>query len=243
MPHHPINGKSHGAFLPLCWRPHARTVEFRYEELVITANLPEKSNEAQARFPEEGRRRPIRRGCPFAVIPRDAGVVLSPSFRGTPGLSFRRHSGEGRNPEPGRAAANGRSRPIHARVHGFVGAVREPLVFLTAWADNPAIVRSVDGAGRSRTTPTGWLRGGGRETRRRTTTGGCPYDRRHRRSATGRIYAAPYGREAASVSIHASRPSIGGDARRGVLRPVRGSMFSQGRRLPGASPRFGNRPF
>ena len=54
--------------------------------------------------------------------PRRRLDVVPCQIEGTPGLAFRRHSGEGRNPEPGRAAANGRSRPIHARVHGFVGA-------------------------------------------------------------------------------------------------------------------------
>ena len=98
--------------------------------------------------------------------PRHRLDVAPRQIEGTPGLALRRHSGEGRNPEPGRAAANGRSRPIHARVHGFAGAVREAHV-LTAWVDNPAIVRSVGGAGRSRTTPTRWLRIDGVKMRRR----------------------------------------------------------------------------
>ena len=84
--------------------------------------------------------------------------------------------------------------------NGFVGAVREPPV-LTAWADNPAIARSVGGAGRSRTTPTECSRIGGMGTRRRTTTGGCPYGiesppRESRRPANGAQECAPYGRNA-----------------------------------------------
>ena len=97
-----------------------------------------------------------RRGWPFAVIPAKAGI---------------RNRG---------AAANGRSRPIHARVHGFVGAAREPPV-LTAWADNPAIVRLVGAAGRSRTTPTGWLRIGGMGTRRGQPQGVVPTGLNRRR--------------------------------------------------------------
>ena len=78
--------------------------------------------------------------------PRRRLDVVPCQIEGAPGLVFRRHSGEGRNPEPGRAAANGRSRPIHARVHGFVGAapprgrptIREPPV-LTGRRSKPWI--------------------------------------------------------------------------------------------------------
>ena len=56
------------------------------------------------------------------------------------GLSLRR----AKSP---RAAANGRSRSIHARFHGFVGAAREPPVFLTTRPDPPVIVRLVGAGG------------------------------------------------------------------------------------------------
>ncbi len=136
-----------------------------------------------------GARRRENPRCRLDVAPR--------RIEGTPGLAFRRHSGEGRNPEPGRAAANGRSRSIHARVHGFVGAAREPPV-LTAWADNPAIVRLVGGAGRSRTTPTECSRIGGMGTRRGQPQGVVPTGLNRRRvnradPRTGRKNAPPTG--------------------------------------------------
>ncbi len=124
-----------------------------------------------------------RRGWPFAVIPRDAGVGFSPSFRRRPESRTGARGGERAFPanpcagswfrgDAGFMISQGRP-PATARRQwrgwggDIVGAVREPPVFLTAWADNPAIVRLVGAAGRSRTTPTGWLRIDGMKMRRR----------------------------------------------------------------------------
>ena len=57
----------------------------------------------------------FRDGARWRGNPRRRLDVVPCQIEGTPGLAFRRHSGEGRNPEPGRAAANGRSWSIHAR--------------------------------------------------------------------------------------------------------------------------------
>ena len=69
-----------------------------------------------------------RGGQPQGVVPTAGRMNAPPTGEGGEGFPSAarrrktRHSGEGRNPEPGRAAANGCSRPIHARVHGFAGA-------------------------------------------------------------------------------------------------------------------------
>ena len=77
--------------------------------------------------------------------------------------------------------------------------IREPPV-LTAWADNPAIVRLIGAAGRSRTTPTGWLRDGGAagySSKAKDNHRGLSLRfrfARHRQSDNGAHICAPYGR-------------------------------------------------
>ena len=134
-------------------------------------------------------------------------------------MVFRRHSGEGRNPEPGRAAANGCSRSIHARFHGFAGAVREPPV-LKAWVGNPAIVRLVGAGGAFPNDPYGmFARRLDADAAARTTTGGCPCDcrnrraRRHRRPANG----AQEGKRSRASPAKLSLSSSVGDA---YMRPA-----------------------
>ena len=96
----------------------------------------------------------------------------------------------------------GRSRSIHARVHGFVGAVREPPVFFDDTARPPG---DCPFGRRGRVVPERSLRdirtAAGREYARRTTTGGCVPPRRtkspraaaRRARGTGRKNAPPTG--------------------------------------------------
>ncbi len=92
------------------------------------------------------------------VVPAKAGIRNRGARRPTdvPGQSMRGFMvSQGRPPAAARRQWRGWGGDI-------VGAVREPPGFFDARADPPVIVRLVGGAGRSRTTPTGFSRIGGR---------------------------------------------------------------------------------